>query len=1387
MKIKKSKKLKDIFFGSVLLQIIFLLAYSANFLLAQTTTTTDPNFTIVINSPSPSANISGILNMNASGISSDNQLLTGLAFYLDDPSTTNPADYGFTGETNNNTDWNATIDTTTININNGEYNLYAKGFYSDYNFDNTPYISTSIPIIIDNLTILPFIIEFLNTPLSPLSGNQTFYAQTSNEVDYVVFKVIPGIEEAEYTPYSGTLVSGYTNKYQFTWPTTSFPDGTYSIRAIASNGGTITDVYIYNMQVQNTTYQNPICGDGTVDTGEYCDDGNNVGGDGCSYDCIIETTTSSTEPNTTIDPNQTTNPLQITSVNIPTGELSGNQHLWILLNQEATTNFYITGEPNNIYETHNGIYYGLYDGGHKYYFYLNTTEIPNGEYIIKSEATNGIETIFEKRTINIKNIITDSTEPNTTYICGDGTIDAEEYCDDGNTVSGDGCSYDCKIETTNEEEPNTTIDPNQTTNPLQITSINIPTGELSGHIMFYIYLNKYTDKSNVKFYITGGPDNNIFRTYDSFHSGNINDSEQYYLDLSTNELPNGYYNIKITANQLSETDTKISNITVKNDLYTTQEPILNQDPDTTQDILKINLFNIPTEALGGIQRIHIALNKYIPKENIKFYLIGGPNNINENFIVNHFSESEYYTEFNTTKFPNGQYTIKAEIMASTESKTMSKIINIFNGEEIISNSYPDNTFDTSFISECEKKGITDKEECDRYMSIDYECRQNNILNFEDCSNYFKTKYLDPECVQQGITTFEKCNEILYTRTAPIECQDGITSKEECDSLRNMRYFMPQECIAENITDPKVCDDFMMKNFMPRECEEKGITSKEECDNLMRNSYREFNDMTYAVKPAIINDMIFLEERLPIECEEKRITSFDECKKYLISINLPKECQEAGVNSEDECEKIMFEKYAPEECIDEGISDQEECEKFMFKKSAPDDCKEAGILNPRACEKFMFEKYGGMENIPADKYPYECINANAKTLEECETIMTKRYMPKECIIQGFDNEQDCETYLNKKHMPKECQDAGATTRNECDKVMFKKFGPPECKIAGIDDEIECEVFLLNKYAPKVKCENLEDWQCENFIKDRHLGNIVAKQNKFQNIRERQQEITGKSIKVSELENDVINEENSVSILNKDLILKIISAQENLVLNEEDILVQTSPIVIMIDSDGDGLPDDIEKRIGTDPYKTDSDDDGFDDLTEIKNGYNPKGEGSLKSEITGIEKAIIENQTIEHPKTSGEVDESLDINKISNAKDDEGKEASGYVLSGSSKPNSLATIYIYSDLPVVVTVKTDKYGNWKYELKESLVDGEHEAYVVINDNTGKVINKSNPLNFFIKEAKAVSAKNFITPASAAIEIPKESESSLFYYLVAAIGVMGFAIVIFMTFIIRKKKKI
>jgi hypothetical protein len=43
--------------------------------------------------------------------------------------------------------------------------------------------------------------------------------------------------------------------------------------------------------------------------------------------------------------------------------------------------------------------------------------------------------------------------------------------------------------------------------------------------------------------------------------------------------------------------------------------------------------------------------------------------------------------------------------------------------------------------------------------------------------------------------------------------------------------------------------------------------------------------------------------------------------------------------------------------------------------------------------------------------------------------------------------------------------------------------------------------------------------------------------------------------------------------------------------------------IIDSDGDGISDELEKELGTASDKADSDGDGYTDLEEIKNNYNP----------------------------------------------------------------------------------------------------------------------------------------------------------------------------------------
>ncbi len=62
------------------------------------------------------------------------------------------------------------------------------------------------------------------------------------------------------------------------------------------------------------------------------------------------------------------------------------------------------------------------------------------------------------------------------------------------------------------------------------------------------------------------------------------------------------------------------------------------------------------------------------------------------------------------------------------------------------------------------------------------------------------------------------------------------------------------------------------------------------------------------------------------------------------------------------------------------------------------------------------------------------------------------------------------------------------------------------------------------------------------------------------------------------------------------------------DEEEISLGTDPH--NIDTDGDGLFDREEVKVyGTDPLNPDTDGDGYKDGDEVKNGYNPKGPGKL----------------------------------------------------------------------------------------------------------------------------------------------------------------------------------
>jgi fibro-slime domain-containing protein len=129
-----------------------------------------------------------------------------------------------------------------------------------------------------------------------------------------------------------------------------------------------------------------VCGDGVVEAGEQCDDGNSVPGDGCSGVCQIEPGYSC--------------PVAGQSCVYSLVQVCGDGKIE---GDEACDD----GNKNNG------------DGC------SSTCEVEQG-YSCGAAGT--------------------ACTPTKTAACGDGTVNAGEQCDDGNTTAGDGCSPTCQIE-----------------------------------------------------------------------------------------------------------------------------------------------------------------------------------------------------------------------------------------------------------------------------------------------------------------------------------------------------------------------------------------------------------------------------------------------------------------------------------------------------------------------------------------------------------------------------------------------------------------------------------------------------------------------------------------------------------------------------------------------------------------------------------------------------------------------------------------------------------------------------------------------------------------------------------------------------------------------------
>ena len=162
------------------------------------------------------------------------------------------------------------------------------------------------------------------------------------------------------------------------------------------------------------------CGNGLLDSGEVCDDGNNLNGDTCSGDCRSDESCG----NGTID-------AAVGELCDDGNTVDGDACLAICTLPSCGDGVLDPGEVCD-------------DGGNQ------SGDGCNAQCSSEEQCGNGIIDLAIGEQCDDGNLVGgDGCGPNCLLpYCGNGTVDVGEVCDDSNSVSGDGCSADCRSDET---------------------------------------------------------------------------------------------------------------------------------------------------------------------------------------------------------------------------------------------------------------------------------------------------------------------------------------------------------------------------------------------------------------------------------------------------------------------------------------------------------------------------------------------------------------------------------------------------------------------------------------------------------------------------------------------------------------------------------------------------------------------------------------------------------------------------------------------------------------------------------------------------------------------------------------------------------------------------
>jgi len=171
----------------------------------------------------------------------------------------------------------------------------------------------------------------------------------------------------------------------------------------------------------------PVCGNKIIESGEECDDGNIVSGDGCSAKCTKE----QLQPVCAC-----VDPLKVQAA--ADACFGDDTYTLSIPNNVCDENLLVVDYTASDVDT--GIRFSAQIFGNtctvgkKGSYPCEADIFPTGDFELTNDEVDACQGFFQAI----------CPAPAS---CGNGVLDSGEECDDGNTVSRDGCTFDCKDET----------------------------------------------------------------------------------------------------------------------------------------------------------------------------------------------------------------------------------------------------------------------------------------------------------------------------------------------------------------------------------------------------------------------------------------------------------------------------------------------------------------------------------------------------------------------------------------------------------------------------------------------------------------------------------------------------------------------------------------------------------------------------------------------------------------------------------------------------------------------------------------------------------------------------------------------------------------------------